>query len=226
MGRPKGSKNKPKTEEVQAMVEAPPPEVVQLVTGVVASIKRRGRPPKTAQPATAVVQAPVVQPTQQEAGVEAPVKRRGRPPKTEQPATPAAAISAEIPVRKVTPKEITSLPGTKPGLAGSWTNTAAAMQAKANEPKALNEELIKDINAMTQAGAPKKYPAEWAEFRKRANRDSQLIKFLADVDTDQLIFAHECLDAYPDSVNADMTAAIKFLLEEVTGKLLEIKESK
>ena len=214
MGRPKGSKNKPKLAvTTPAQTEEPVVAVVQPTPAVAAP----------APPAVAVIPP---QPPPEVTGVQAPVKRRGRPPKEAKAAPEVTTTTAEIPVRQSKAKEVTKIPGTKPGLAGNWTNTEAAIQAKAAEPKALNEQLVSNITLMTQEDTPKKYPAEWAEFRKRANRDRQLIKFLADIDTDQLIFAHECLDAYPETVPVDMTATVKFLLEEVTGKLLEIKENK
>lgn len=204
MGRPKGSKNKPKEATViyatLDTAQAQPAPVVEVSTEGV--VKRRGRPPKDASVSptpAAIVSQPVKLASPIPAGAF-PVKKRGRPAKEEIPSSA--------------------------GLHGSWTDSVEAIKEKIKEPPPIKEELVKDITLMSRFDSPKKYPSEWLEYRNRAARESQIIKFFFEVDTDQLINAHETLEGFESGANTEIGAAIKFLLEEVTGKLLEIKEQK
>ncbi len=110
MGRPKGSKNKPKTIGVATPASTQPVPQPVLTTPVSASTKRRGRPPgsknKKAQESTpeAVVAPATSEVPQKKTKPEdspAPQKRRGRPPKVVVPVLPQSAPTPPSPAAPV-----------------------------------------------------------------------------------------------------------------------------
>lgn len=218
MGRPKGSKNKPKAPQVEyATLDSAPAQAAPVVeVSTEGVVKRRGRPPKDESVPTPAAVAPAVVKLASPIPAGAfPVKRRGRPAKEGPPGSA--------------------------GIKGNWTDTAQVLKAQGEvmaepppvkeavqikELPPLKEDLVSDVTLMSRFDTPKKFPSEWQEYRKRANREGQIIKFFFELDTAQLINAQETLESFESGANTEMGAAIKFLLEEVTGKLLEIKEQK